>query len=140
MLYKKALFLCLISVSFSAVATAQTNVDQVGFDLKAECTTRGTDWDGTGHGCTSDPQTYTAPSGYVIVKDSVQALENSGAGRRHNCPVEFRDDVEIIKGVGIYQPRTMIMYAEAQSPGGMSSAGKRGWARCSFVGFITKYQ
>ncbi|MDZ4212292.1 MAG: hypothetical protein U1C59_11335, partial [Methylotenera sp.] len=61
----------------------------------------------------------------------------SGNGDEHSCNLGFSNDVEVVKDTGIMQPRTMTMQAKARGPSGYFTG--RGWANCSYSGYITKY-
>lgn len=105
--------------------------------LHVHCTTAGTGTMGEGRNC-SDVGCVSAPAGYVIIRDSYQISETSNNGGWHS--VAFSDPVEIVAGTGITAPRKVCISVGANSEGGMTHAGSRGWEDVVGNGSISKYK
>lgn len=127
---------------FAFCSSINVSAEQVktDFSLAAECTTDGTNWDGSRNDCRSaQPSCYNAPPGFVVVEKSASPACTSCNGSENSCDLSFFDPVEVIEGTGITQPRKICMGAYARSPGGMNNANARGWSKCVATGKITSY-
>ncbi len=98
--------------------------------LAPECTTRGTNWGGSGNDCYSRWQELRAPAGFVFSKDSLTGTEERN-GRNNRCEVSWSEEREVIPG--IKQPTVVAMRAHVLSPGGMDKSGARGWTKCNYT-------
>ena len=109
--------------------------------LSAECTTDGTEWDGSRNDCrSSQASCYDAPAGFVIVEKSVSPTCTSCNGSKNACEITFLNQVEVIPETGIMQPRKVCLTASATSPGGMANANARGWSKCVASAKLTSYK
>lgn len=128
-------------IFFLASTSTLAEPSKTEIALSAECTTDGTEWDGSRKACQSaEPSCYDAPSGYVIVEKSVSPTCPSCSGSDNRCDISFHDQVEVIEGTGITQPRKVCLTAYARSPGGMGNANARGWSKCKATGKLTSYK
>lgn len=133
----------LASAIFVSVISTLAFADPIKTDisLSAECTTDGTNWDGSRNDCKSaKPSCYDAPAGFVIVEKSVSPTCTSCNGSQNACDITFSNQVEVVSGTGITQPRQVCLTASATSPGGMGNANARGWSKCTASGKLTSYK
>lgn len=106
--------------------------------IAAECTTKGTDWDGSRNSCRSGVSKVTAPANHVFAEKSLSGGMTSGAGSEKDCILKWHDYIEVIPGTGIKQPRTVTLQAKARSP--EHDRGARGWAKCKYTVNVVKYK
>ena len=127
----------MIAVAAGPIQARETK----SISLTAECTTKGTDWDGSRNSCHSKAQCQNVPSGYVIVEKSVErkctSCNGSESSLAQSCRYSFGDFVEVIPGSGIEQPTQLCVSAHARSP--RHHHGARGWAKCEFNVNYVKY-
>lgn len=125
-----------IFLNFAVAEPVKTDIS-----LSAECTTDGTKWDGSRNDCkSSKPSCYDAPAGFVIVEKSVSPVCTSCNGSQNSCDISFSNQVEVVAGTGITQPRQVCLTATATSPGGMANANARGWSKCVASAKLTSYK
>ena len=131
------------TIVFAGVVVAQTTQpkERVPFSFTTGCTTKGTEVSGKRHACETTRSTFTAPTGFVIVKDAIswELIEKNGS--EYNCGFEWGNSVEIIEDTGIYLPRTLTYWAKARSPERkfVKNVGSRGWVNCKFSGYYVRY-
>lgn len=111
-------------------------------DLKAECTTKGTDWDGSRNSCHTKEQCQAVPNGFVIVEDKISRKCTSCNGSENSvqksCRYTIGGLVELLPDSGIMEPTTICVSAHARSP--RHNHGPRGWAKCEFTATYVKYK
>jgi hypothetical protein len=117
------------SVVFGATTTQE---------IAAECTTKGTNLNGTRESCDSEITRITAPENHVFSEKTLQGGETAGRGSEHECRLGWENYVEVVPGSEIYQPRTMTLQAHARSP--RHHIGSRGLAKCRYTVKVTKYK
>jgi hypothetical protein len=108
------------------------------FELRAECTTKETGWDGVRHSCQSGWDSVQAPENHVINRDTVTVTWESDAGSENDYDIVYDDWVEIIDGTGLKFPRTIRLRVSARGPKG--HFGGRGWSKVRVNGNFVKYK
>lgn len=130
------IYLTLVIFTVGAFAAETTPIT-----LTAECTTKGTDWDGSRNSCHSREQCQAVPEGFVIAEKSVErscsSCNGSESSVEQSCRFRFDNYVEILPGSGIKQPTRICVSAHARSP--RHHRGSRGWAKCTFSGHYVKF-
>lgn len=118
------------------------------FILKAECTTKATEPNGTRHSCTSQADLLNAPDGCVFNDRELETedTDNDGIGWKwigkngseNDVYFKFSNPIEIIPGTGLTYPKTVEFWVHARSPKGHSSG--RGWSRAIAGGQFIRYR
>lgn len=137
----KPILMLMAALSLCTALSNASGNETRPISLTAECTTKGTDWDGSRNACHSKAQCQKVPSGYVVVKDSItrkcRSCNGSESSLERSCRYSFGDPVEVVPNTGIYQPTKVCVSAHARSP--RHHHGARGWAKCEFSGKYVKY-
>jgi hypothetical protein len=105
--------------------------------ISAECTTRGTDLDGSRNSCNSAWTTFTLPNGHAFLEQTIAKHCNSCNGSSNRIDHEWADFVTIIPGTSFRAPRTLRVKVHARSPG---CRGCRGWTKATVTAEYMKYQ
>jgi hypothetical protein len=106
--------------------------------LHTQVTTEGTTVGLARKSATSDWTTVNAPEGYVFIKDNTETVLKSHNGSDNRVDIEYKNNVEIVVGTGIVQPRTICIRSHARSP--QNKPGARGWTIADVVVTQVKFK
>lgn len=139
MKFTKPFAIAALSVA-ALFTTFGARADVVPQTISSEAKSGATRANGARQSRTSEPTTVRAPVDYVINKDAtlrnVKILAEYGS--EHTYSLVFGDEVEIIKGTGIFQPTSVTLVTHSRSERGAGGGG--GQMKLTVDVVFTKYR